>query len=82
MNQAAQEQDFEFEDETVAESLQSAKVQSNQSDDDDGFEIEVVDDTQSRIAVSRDGQMILKLKSQMTMRFSPTAKVCRSASSS
>ena len=46
MNQAAQEQDFEFEDETVAESLQSAKVQSNQSDDDDdGFEIEVVDDT-------------------------------------
>ena len=46
MNQAAQEQDFEFEDEKVAESLQSAKVQSNQSDDDDdGFEIEVVDDT-------------------------------------
>ena len=45
MNQAAQVQDFEFEDETVAESLQSAKVQSNQSDDDDGFEIEVVDDT-------------------------------------
>jgi hypothetical protein len=40
----AQETHFEFEDETVAESLQSAKVQSNQNDDDD-FEIEVVDDT-------------------------------------
>jgi len=45
MNQA-QETDFEFEDETVAEALQSAKVQSNKNeDDDDGFEIEVVDDT-------------------------------------
>lgn len=44
MNQA-QETHFEFEDETVAEALQSAKVQSNESDDDDGFEIEVVDDT-------------------------------------
>jgi hypothetical protein len=40
----AQETHFEFEDETVAESLQSAKVQSNQNDDDD-FEIEVLDDT-------------------------------------
>jgi hypothetical protein len=45
MNQAAQETDFEFEDETVAEAIQSAKVQSNQNEDDDGFEIEVVDDT-------------------------------------
>lgn len=45
MNQA-QETDFDFEDETVAEALQSAKVQSNKNeDDDDGFEIEVVDDT-------------------------------------
>jgi hypothetical protein len=41
----AQETHFDFEDETVAESLQSAKVQSNQSEEDDGFEIEVVDDT-------------------------------------
>jgi hypothetical protein len=40
----AQETDFEFGDETVAEALQSAKVQSNQNDDDD-FEVEVVDDT-------------------------------------
>ena len=45
MNQAAQETDFEFEDETVAEAIQSAKVQSNQNEEDDGFEIEVVDDT-------------------------------------
>ncbi|MFZ9129674.1 MAG: hypothetical protein ACO20O_11355 [Pseudomonadales bacterium] len=45
MNQAAQETDFDFEDETVAEAIQSAKVQSNQNEDDDGFEIEVVDDT-------------------------------------
>lgn len=45
MNQVAQETDFEFEDETVAEAIQSAKVQSNQNEDDDGFEIEVVDDT-------------------------------------
>jgi hypothetical protein len=44
MSRASQETHFEFEDETVAESLQSAKVQSNQNDDDD-FEIEVVDDT-------------------------------------
>ncbi len=45
MNQA-QETDFDFEDETVAEALQSAKVQSNKNeDDDDGFVIEVVDDT-------------------------------------
>jgi hypothetical protein len=46
MNQSAKEQDFDFEDETVAEALESAKVQSNQfDDDDDDFEIEVVDDT-------------------------------------
>jgi hypothetical protein len=45
MNRVAQETHFDFEDDTVAESLQSAKVQSNEFDDDDGFEIEVVDDT-------------------------------------
>ena len=44
MNQTMEQEDFDFEDETVAEALQSAKVQSNQFDD-DGFEIEVVDDT-------------------------------------
>jgi hypothetical protein len=44
MNQAAHDEDFDFDDETVAESLQSAKVRLNKSDDDD-FEIEVVDDT-------------------------------------
>ena len=36
-------EDHEFEDETVAEALE--KAQQNQQDDDDGFEIEVVDDT-------------------------------------
>jgi hypothetical protein len=35
MNQSAKEQDFDFEDETVAEALESAKVQSNQFDDDE-----------------------------------------------
>jgi hypothetical protein len=42
MNQQSQQQSLDFEDETVAEAIASAKVQSNQSDDD--FEIEVVDD--------------------------------------
>ena len=36
-------EDHEFEDETVAEALE--KAQQNQQDDDDGFEIEVIDDT-------------------------------------
>jgi len=42
MNNAA-EQEVEFEEETVAEAIESAKGESNQEDD--GFEIEVVDDT-------------------------------------
>ena len=41
MNNAA-EQEVEFEDETVAEAIQSATADS---EEDDGFEIEVVDDT-------------------------------------
>ena len=41
MNQAA-EQQTEFEEETVAEAIESATVDS---EEDDGFEIEVVDDT-------------------------------------
>ena len=42
MNNAA-EQEVEFEEETVAEAIDSAKGESNQEDD--GFEIEVIDDT-------------------------------------
>ena len=42
MNNAA-EQEIEFEEETVAEAIESSKDKSNQEDDD--FEIEVVDDT-------------------------------------
>jgi len=41
MNNAA-EQEMEFEEETVAETIESAKAELNE---DDGFEIEVVDDT-------------------------------------
>ena len=41
MNQLAEQ--TEFEDETVAEAL--ANAQSEETDSDDGFEIEVVDDT-------------------------------------
>ena len=44
MNQAA-EQQTEFEEETVAEAIESATVDSGEDDQDDGFEIEVVDDT-------------------------------------
>jgi len=44
MNNAA-EQEMEFEEETVAEAIESAKVELNEDDGDDGFEIEVVDDT-------------------------------------
>ena len=42
MNQVA-EQQTEFEEETVAEAIESAKTETEQTDD--GFEIEVVDDT-------------------------------------
>ena len=42
MNQVA-EQQTEFEEETVAEAIESAKAETEQEDD--GFEIEVVDDT-------------------------------------
>ena len=42
MNQVA-EQQTEFEEETVAEAIESAKPKTEQEDD--GFEIEVVDDT-------------------------------------
>ena len=42
MNQVA-EQQTEFEEETVAEAIESAKTETEQADD--GFEIEVVDDT-------------------------------------
>ena len=43
MNQVA-EQQTEFEEETVAEAIESAKAETEQEED-DGFEIEVVDDT-------------------------------------
>ena len=42
MNNAA-EQEVEFEEETVAEAVESSKGKPDQEDD--GFEIEVVDDT-------------------------------------
>lgn len=44
MNQVA-EQQTEFQEETVAEAIESATVDSEENDQDDGFEIEVVDDT-------------------------------------
>ena len=44
MNQVA-EQQTEFEEETVAEAIESATVDSKEDSQDDGFEIEVVDDT-------------------------------------
>ena len=44
MNQVA-EQQTEFEEETVAEAIESATVDSEEDSQDDGFEIEVVDDT-------------------------------------
>ena len=44
MNQVA-EQQTEFEEETVAEAIESAKAETEQEQEDDGFEIEVVDDT-------------------------------------
>ncbi len=43
MNNLAEEQ--EFKEETVAEAIESAKQTTDQDDGDDGFEIEVVDDT-------------------------------------
>ena len=51
MNNLAEEQEFETKNETVEEAIQSAKGELNQpdtedtEDSDDGFEIEVVDDT-------------------------------------
>ena len=42
MNQAMEQDDFDFDDESVSDSIRSVKVQSNKDDD---FEIEVVDDT-------------------------------------
>ncbi len=44
MNQVA-EQQTEFQEETVAEAIESATVDSEEDSQDDGFEIEVVDDT-------------------------------------
>jgi hypothetical protein len=45
MNNLAEEQEFEIKEETVAEAIESAKQTTDQDDGDDGFEIEVVDDT-------------------------------------
>lgn len=45
MNNLAEEQEFETKEETVAEAIESAKQTTDQDDGDDGFEIEVVDDT-------------------------------------
>ena len=45
MNQVA-EQQTEFEEETVAEAIESSKDKPDQNDD--GFEVEVVDDTPER----------------------------------
>ena len=46
MNNLAEEQEFETKEETVAEAIEATKETPNQ--DDDGFEIEVVDDTSSK----------------------------------
>jgi len=46
MNNLAEEQEFETKEETVAEAIEATKETPNQ--DDDGFEIEVVDDTPAK----------------------------------
>jgi hypothetical protein len=46
MNNLAEEQEFETKEETVAEAIEATKETPNQ--DDDGFEIEVVDDTSAK----------------------------------
>ena len=78
MNQLAEQ--TEFQDETVAEAL--ANSQPEESDSDDGFEIEVVDDTpEEDKGKASSRRKTLNLMSQMTMRLRSTVKASRSVSS-
>lgn len=45
MSGVGEQTEFDFGEETVQEAIASAKAETGQTDDDDGFEIEVVDDT-------------------------------------
>ena len=79
MNQVA-EQQTEFEEETVAEAIESAKAETEQEDD--GFEIEVVDDTPEESKVNLAVPKTLNRKFQAMMTLRNTVKVFRNVSNS